>query len=223
MANFKGQKIPICYASCSIGHKPEHNLPAKLQAISDAGFDAIELSMPDILSFAQEQTGKEPDPKDYATLRDVGKKIKQLTDQHNLKILILQPFANFEGWPKNSDKRKDAFERAKGWMSIMEAVGTDMLQVILESILVAQSDKRRSARQMQKESLEILTTLPVIWPSWQTFLAKKVSVSHTKIGVGRLMRPRGRMCGKSSRRPIDPTSDCAWTRFKVVAVNGVAQ
>jgi hypothetical protein len=42
---------------------------------------------------------------------------------------MLQPFANFEGWPKESSERKDAFNRAAGWSSIMEAVGTDMLQV----------------------------------------------------------------------------------------------
>ncbi|KAJ4286624.1 hypothetical protein N0V88_007913 [Collariella sp. IMI 366227] len=48
---------------------------------------------------------------------------------HGLKVLILQPFSNFEGWPTESQQRKDAFDRANGWIDIMEAVGTDMLQV----------------------------------------------------------------------------------------------
>ena len=132
MASFKGEKIPICYASCSIGHDDsKHTFPEKLAAIASAGFDAIELSMPDILAYGKQisSDNSEPDPKDYATLRSVGQKIRQLCEKQGLKILILQPFANFEGWPKGSDERKDAFERAKGWMDIMEAVGTDMLQV----------------------------------------------------------------------------------------------
>ncbi|KAL2410521.1 hypothetical protein ABEF95_003193 [Exophiala dermatitidis] len=132
MAEFKGEKIPVCYASCSIGHDDsKHTLPAKLKAIADAGFDAIELSMPDILTYGQQisETKSEIDPKDYETLQSVGREIRKLCQEHGLKILILQPFANFEGWPKGSDERKDAFERARGWMSIMEAVGTDMLQI----------------------------------------------------------------------------------------------
>jgi hypothetical protein len=46
-------KVPLAYASCSIGCKDEHTLPKKLSAIAAAGFTAIELSMPDILAFAK--------------------------------------------------------------------------------------------------------------------------------------------------------------------------
>lgn len=130
---YKGKKLSTSYATCSIGHKPEHDLPSKLEAISAAGFEAIELSMPDILSFAKKLTGKEPDPKDFDSLVETGKEIRKLTQQHNLKILMLQPFANFEGWikGKHDQQRQDARERAKGWVRVMEAVGTDMLQVSL--------------------------------------------------------------------------------------------
>lgn len=128
---YKGRVLPTSYATCSIGHKPEHDLPSKLEAISSIGFEAIELSMPDILSYAKKLNGNEPDPKDFDTLVDVGKEIQKLTQKYNLKILMLQPFANFEGWirGKQDEERKDAWERARGWMRIMEAVGTDMLQV----------------------------------------------------------------------------------------------
>jgi sugar phosphate isomerase/epimerase len=122
-------EIPTSYASCSIGTEESHTLPLKLKAIADAGFDAIELSMPDILAYGKLLNGKEPDPKDYDTLVEIGKQIKAQTTEHKLKILMLQPFANFEGWPKGSKQRVDAFDRARGWIRIMQAVGTDMLQV----------------------------------------------------------------------------------------------
>lgn len=119
-----------CYASCSIGTKAEHDLPAKLQAISSAGFDAIELSLPDLSSFANSFLNKDVSNFDYPELCEAGKKAKELCDQNKLKILILQPFANFEGLPNGSPEREDAWKRARGWMQIMKAVGTDMLQVI---------------------------------------------------------------------------------------------
>jgi sugar phosphate isomerase/epimerase len=127
--NMTKSKIPTCYASCSIGTKPGHDLPAKLKAISSAGFDAIELSMPDLISFANSYLKKDVSNYDYPDLCEAGRKVKELCGQNKLKILILQPFANFEGWPEGSPEREDAWERAKGWMQIMEAVGTDMLQV----------------------------------------------------------------------------------------------
>jgi len=129
MVTYDGQHVPTCYATCSIGHSQDHDLPAKLKAISEAGFEAIELSMPDILSYGQKLSGNEIDPKDYGMLKQIGMNIRRLCEQHHLHILMLQPFANFEGWPKDSDERKDAFERAEGWSLVMEAAGTDMLQV----------------------------------------------------------------------------------------------
>ncbi|KAF3015866.1 hypothetical protein E8E14_007952 [Neopestalotiopsis sp. 37M] len=123
-------QIPTSFATCSIGYKPEaHTLPLKLKAIADAGFEAIELSMPDILAYGKHLNGQEPDERDYDALVEIGKEIKTQVEEHGLKILMLQPFANFEGWPKGSKERQDAFDRARGWMRIMEAVGTDMLQI----------------------------------------------------------------------------------------------
>ncbi|KAI8627810.1 3-dehydroshikimate dehydratase [Xylariaceae sp. FL1651] len=127
--DYEGAKVPTSYATCSIGHKDSHTLPLKLRAIADAGFDGIELSMPDILSYGKLINGQEPDSKDYDKLVEIGQTIRERAQEHNLKILMLQPFSNFEGWAKGSKEREDAFERAKGWMRIMEAVGTDMLQV----------------------------------------------------------------------------------------------
>ena len=124
-------KVPTCYASCSIG-KPSDSLSAKLDAISAAGFDAIELSFPDLLNFAQSFLEKDVKEKDYDDLCRAGNEVKELCKARRLKILVLQPFSNFEGWPEGSSERKDAFERAHGWIRIMQAVGTDMLQVRLE-------------------------------------------------------------------------------------------
>lgn len=122
------EQIPTCYATCSIG-KPTDPLPEKLFAISSAGFQAIELSFPDLISFASSTLNKEVQPSDYDGLCTAAEEVKKQCDKLGLKILMLQPFANFEGWPEGSSERNDAFERAKGWIRIMGAAGTDMLQV----------------------------------------------------------------------------------------------
>lgn len=124
------QRMPLSYASCSIGSGPSDTLPRKLEAIAQAGFIAIELSFPDIIEYGSRILGHQIAPENYAELLSVAGEIRKLCDAHDLKVMMLQPFANFEGWPKGSVEREDAFTRAKGWMEIMKVVGTDLLQVL---------------------------------------------------------------------------------------------
>ncbi|KAK4616269.1 3-dehydroshikimate dehydratase [Fulvia fulva] len=130
------QNLPLAYASVSIGYKDEHTLPKKLDAIANAGFQAIELGMPDLVAFANQhlKTGQQGGSKgigdhDFDDLVSIGKLLKTMLDAKRLKVFMMQPFANFEGWLEASPERKDAWERVEGWTSVMEAVGCDMLQV----------------------------------------------------------------------------------------------
>ncbi|KAL1864500.1 hypothetical protein VTK73DRAFT_5848 [Phialemonium thermophilum] len=128
MAEAAPFKVPVSFASCSIG-LPRHTLHQKIEAISQAGFDGIELSFPDLQSFARAHFGRDIAADDYPSLCEAGSEVRKLCANHGLKILVLQPFANFEGWPDGSPEQADARARARGWMAIMDAVGTDMLQV----------------------------------------------------------------------------------------------
>lgn len=121
-------KIPLSFASVSVG-TPDDLLEEKLKAISSAGFQAIELGFPDLQSFASKFHKKEIKVDDYESLCSAGEEVKKLCQKNGLGIMMLQPFSNFEGWPAESKERKDAFSRAKGWIKVMQAVGTDMLQV----------------------------------------------------------------------------------------------
>jgi sugar phosphate isomerase/epimerase len=123
------QKVPLAYASCSIGCRPSDTLPRKLEALSKAGFTSIELSFPDILDYAALLQSQPISSDNFSELALVAHRIRELCKANSLTIMMLQPFANFEGWPKGSPERKDAFARARGWIQIMEALGTDLLQV----------------------------------------------------------------------------------------------
>lgn len=122
------QSIPTSYATVSLG-TPSDPLPQKLRAIASAGFDAIELGFPDLLSFANSRSEKEVGNYDYDDLCLAAEEVRKLCGELGLKVLVLQPFANWEGWAEGSEGKKDAERRADGWVRIMKAVGTDMLQV----------------------------------------------------------------------------------------------
>ena len=141
------KSIPVSYATCSIG-KITDPLEKKLKAISGAGFSGIELSFPDLLQFANTHLGKEVKESNYPDLCTAAKEIKKLCDNQGLKIMMLQPFANFEGWERGSKESEDAFERAAGWINIMKAAGTDMLQVGSTDAVKVTSDKQQMARDL---------------------------------------------------------------------------
>jgi sugar phosphate isomerase/epimerase len=124
-------QIPLSFATCSIssGDTALDSLPQKLEAISSAGFNAIELAFPDLLAFASQILERQVAADDYADLCMAAAKVALQCNKLNLKILMLQPFVNFEGWRRGSKEWEDAFKRARGWIRIMESCGTDMLQV----------------------------------------------------------------------------------------------
>jgi sugar phosphate isomerase/epimerase len=154
--------IPLSFASVSVG-TPDDPLEDKLKAIFSAGFTAIELGFPDLLSFAKTFHKKEIKEDDYGNLCKAGTEIKALCKKNNLSIMMLQPFSNFEGWAAGSKEREDAFSRARGWIEIMHAVGTDMLQVHCPPLhSYTNLKKSRSARQILPTSQQTPMTLPLI-------------------------------------------------------------
>ena len=125
-------KIPLSIATASVGFGTSQSLDKKLDAISRAGFDGIELAFPDLLAFASEHARHSVDPTSDAgqtQVLDTSRQVKALCRRLGLTVVMLQPFTNFEGWPEDSKEREDAFNRARFWIEIMKEVGTDMLQV----------------------------------------------------------------------------------------------
>jgi len=131
------KSIPTSFATCSIGYKDSHTLPKKLDAIHKAGFSAIELAFPDLVAFATLHLRHEVGETDYDDICEAARVVKTMCDAKGLKVLMLQPFANFEAWPEKSSGRDDAWSRAKGWIKVMQACGTDMLQVCLSQTLTS--------------------------------------------------------------------------------------
>lgn len=120
--------IPFSIATVSVG-TTRTSLPDKLRAISSANFTGIELGFPDLLSYASSYLSRRIEDDDYASLAQAAQDVHRLAASYGLTIMMLQPFSNFEGWGAGSKERDAAFRRAKGWIKVMKALGTDMLQV----------------------------------------------------------------------------------------------
>ena len=86
------------------------DLPEKLEAIAEVGFDGVEIFETDFLTF-----GGSP--------RDVGRRIRD----SGLEITLFQPFRDFEGLPE--PHRTRAFERARRKFEVMRELGTDLMLI----------------------------------------------------------------------------------------------
>lgn len=91
--------------------------------------------MPDLEDYAKQELGDsykglsdDDGSGDLESLLKIASQVKSLLDKLRLKVLCLQPFSQFEGYT-DEQKRKGKFAKAKVWMDVMEAVGSDMLQV----------------------------------------------------------------------------------------------
>ncbi len=86
------------------------DLPEKLEAISTAGFDGVEIFENDFLTFD-------------ASPREVG----QMVRDAGLEITLFQPFRDFEGMPE--PQRTRSFDRAERKFDLMQELGTELMLV----------------------------------------------------------------------------------------------
>ncbi|MGI9502713.1 MAG: sugar phosphate isomerase/epimerase family protein, partial [Geminicoccaceae bacterium] len=86
------------------------DLPEKLAAIAEAGFDGIEIFEQDFIAYD-------------GSPRDVG----NLVRDHGLEIMLYQPFRDFEGLP--GPERRRAFDRAERKFDLMAELGTDLMLI----------------------------------------------------------------------------------------------
>ena len=83
------------------------NLPEKLEAIANAGFDGIEIFEQDFIAYDGSPC-------------DVGRMVRDM----GLEIMLFQPFRDFEGLPEPLCRK--AFDRAQRKFELMGELGTDL-------------------------------------------------------------------------------------------------
>jgi 4-hydroxyphenylpyruvate dioxygenase len=98
--------LPTSIATVSLSG----DLKEKLDAISAAGFDGVEIFENDFLAYP-------------AGPSEVGRMVRDA----GLRVTVFQPFRDFEGMPE--PQRARAFDRAERKFDVMQALGTDLMLV----------------------------------------------------------------------------------------------
>ncbi|MDN0075170.1 TIM barrel protein [Crenobacter sp. SG2303] len=117
-------------------------LPEKLEAIAAAGFDGVEIFENDLLYF-------DGSPRDA----------KRICDDLGLKIMLFQPFRDFEGGRR--DKLQHNLDRAERKFDLMQELGTDRIlvcssvqpDVIRDDALIADDFAKLAERAAKRDIL----------------------------------------------------------------------
>ena len=119
--------LPTSIATVSLSG----DLKEKLDAISAAGFDGVEIFENDFLAYP-------------AGPGEVGRMVRDA----GLLVTVFQPFRDFEGMP--GPQRARAFDRAERKFDIMQALGTDLMLVCSNVSPVALGGMDRAADDLRE-------------------------------------------------------------------------
>jgi len=111
-----------------------HDLPEKLAAASHAGYTGVEMFWEDLV-YAARQFVSDKEANDLTSLaKNEGAMLqashyaRDLCDQNHLKIIVLQPFMNYEG-QLDDEKHRQSIAQLKLFFKVVKVLGTDLIQV----------------------------------------------------------------------------------------------
>ena len=112
-------KNPLAIATVSLGQHPSHTLSSKIAAAAQHGFSALEIVYNDLKTHAASSVPR-------VTIQVAAEEISALCASHNLAVLSLNPFKNFEG---HSSALSERLESARHWIEIARILKAQYLQV----------------------------------------------------------------------------------------------
>ncbi|KAA8915553.1 hypothetical protein TRICI_002292 [Trichomonascus ciferrii] len=110
-------QIKLGIATISLGWHSSHTLEQKLKSASDNGYEGVEMVYSDLQKYAESHN---------LSMIDASRQIRDFCTELKLGIICLCAFTEFEGSSKRLDER---LEKAKNWVNIARALGTDTIQV----------------------------------------------------------------------------------------------
>ena len=124
-------KFRPAVASQSFGRTPHHRIEEKLSLCVEYGFEAIEIFMEDlelVATTSRKQTDSNRSEDHNNSLLAASKYVGQLCRQHNLTVICLQPFANYEGLLDRS-VHASRIQELHLWIRLAQNLGTDLIQI----------------------------------------------------------------------------------------------
>jgi len=96
----------------------------------------------------------EPDPSDdqiWDALYSHANTLKDLAKKHGLELLIMQPFNQFDGWPKGHEREDWVRRKAERWLKLCSLLEVDYLQASPMSDMTNSADSQVGANDQAGE------------------------------------------------------------------------
>ncbi|KIR27124.1 hypothetical protein I309_04068 [Cryptococcus deuterogattii LA55] len=133
-------------ASSSLGLNPIHTFETKFQALQKAGFKFCEVDFGSYMTWVRDQRpdlpgstcppewseANEPDPSDeeiWQALYSLAPDFVRLARRYGVKLVVLQPLNQFDGWPAGTEKAEWVRRKAERWLPLCSKLGVEFLQV----------------------------------------------------------------------------------------------
>lgn len=107
----------LAIATVSLGQHPSHSLDRKILAAAKAGYNGLEIVFANLDTYSRENG---------LSIHEGAKKIKTLCDEHNLEVLSIAPFENFEG---DRSPLSDRLSKGGLWIEIARVLQAPYLQI----------------------------------------------------------------------------------------------
>ncbi|ETS80888.1 hypothetical protein PFICI_08417 [Pestalotiopsis fici W106-1] len=167
----------------SLGQHDSHSLDQKIKSAARHGFSGVEVVYGDLETYAQ-ACG--------IALTAAAKAIRQLCLEHNVAIISLAPFENFEG---DKSPLRQRLSKAQHWLDIARTLGAEYLQVPAQFTVDCDGDEDVIASDLQqlsdlgsaKQPVISIAYEPMSWSThvstWQTTLRIIKKVDRANFGL----------------------------------------
>ncbi|WVF67203.1 hypothetical protein IAT40_001951 [Kwoniella sp. CBS 6097] len=156
--------LPLGYATPCLGLNPAHKLEDKFKAMMENGFDTVELGFGNYVAWVRSKADlppstcpegwkvdDEPDPSDdeiWSALFNHADALKSLAEHYGLKLGMMQPLNQFDGWPAGHKRGEWSRRKAALWLKLCSALGVGYLQVGANDQSDADADDDKTAEDM---------------------------------------------------------------------------
>ncbi|KAK8843513.1 hypothetical protein IAR55_007173 [Kwoniella newhampshirensis] len=160
------RSLPTGYATPCLGLNPAHTLEMKFRAMQEADFPMVELGFGNYVAWVRSKVPNlppstcpeewkvddEPDPSDtqiWNALFDHTDELKALAQRHELRLLMLQPLNQFDGWPEGSERGEWVKRKVELWVKLCSRLTVDFLQVGANDQADANGGDEKTAQDMR--------------------------------------------------------------------------
>jgi len=174
--------VPVAFAlrdpKGGICPNPNASLFEMLKSIRTAGFDAVEVSLADLVAYNKDKNSDGHEQGNGKTLLSAALAFRKLSQNIGLDILLLKPFTHAKVWKlsKAPKEREILYAETAIWLDIMETLGTNILLSLKHRI----QQTVLYATQIQE------SCWPQILRNLRICALRKGSISPINTGLGRV-------------------------------------